>query len=119
MSWVFVSQCTVSDHYWIVLVATLHHFQGVVVGALLNMPLGDRLGLGNVRFRFLFYKTQVNVISLDARGRASLPDCSVSYPISSPSLSDFCLILRSRWNWKSISGWYYSVSEELQPLISL
>ena len=28
----------------------LHDIQGVVVGALLNMPVSDRLGLGNVSF---------------------------------------------------------------------
>ena len=79
-----------------------HFFQGVVVGALLNMPLSDRQGLWIIGF----LKSQVNVISSDARGRTSIPDCSVSCPISWTSfpLSDFRLkfIFRSRWIWKDI-----------------
>ena len=82
-----------------------HFFQGVVVGALLNMPLSDRQGLWIIDF----LKSQVNVISSDACGRTSIPDCSVSCPISWTSfpLSDFRLkfIFWSRWIWKDISGW--------------
>ena len=56
VSWVFVSQCSVSHHYsrvvgdGLTLYLSFFFPQGVVVGALLNMPLSDRLGLGNVRF---------------------------------------------------------------------
>jgi hypothetical protein len=43
-----------------ILDATLqHHFQGAVMGALLNMYVGGRLGLGKVsllKFYFIFYK---------------------------------------------------------------
>jgi hypothetical protein len=55
--------------------------QGTVVGALLNMPLNDKLGLGKVT---RFFNTRIKLIcySPDARGRASLPDRSVYYPIS-------------------------------------
>ena len=55
-----------------------------------------------------YYKTQVNRHSSDARHRTSLPDCSVSYPIFCTPLSGFRFILCSRWDWNSISGWYYT-----------
>jgi hypothetical protein len=52
VSWIFVLQCTVSVVYWIVgaVAIGLQDIQGVLVGALLNMPMSDRLGLGNVSF---------------------------------------------------------------------
>ena len=61
VSWVFVLQCTVSDRYWVVVITTLHHCQGVVVGALLNMPLNDRLGLGNVSFYFILTRFKLTL----------------------------------------------------------
>ena len=63
----------------------LHHFfQGMVVGALLNMPLADRLGLGNVGFyaRYFFTRPQVNVPTLGSRPRGYLTDFSFFRRIS-------------------------------------
>ena len=54
VSWIFALQCTVSAVYWLMILGaiaiSLQDIQGVVVGALLNMPVSDRLGLGNVSF---------------------------------------------------------------------
>ena len=44
------ARSVIINHYWVAVTTTSQHFQGVVVGALLNMPLSDRLGLGNVSF---------------------------------------------------------------------
>ena len=67
------------------------------MGALLNVPLGDRLGLGKVNFYstlfFFPHKTQNNGYSSDARGRTSLPDCGVSDPISCTSYDSTILSL--------------------------
>lgn len=99
-----------SYHYWVVVTTTLHYFQGLIVGALLNIPLSDvdsssgfkkRELLVCLFFSLFFFKKKrktVNAIPLDAPGQASLPDCRVSYPISWTSFSDFRFI-RYRWNW--------------------
>ena len=98
-----------SYHYWVVVTTTLHYFQGLIVGALLNMPLNDvdsSSGLKNVSFQFVsfflfffFKKKKERQLALyHSPGQVSLPDCRVSYPISWTSFSDFRFI-RYRWNW--------------------
>ena len=56
------------------------------MGALLNMPLIDRFGLGKASFKdiYLFLSQDSKFYSSDTRGRVSLPDCSMSYSISFP-----------------------------------
>ena len=81
MSYVFVSNCSVSHVYSVVILPLAYStFQGMVVGALLNMPLVDKVGFGNVsypslNYRFSFHKTPHSF--LDARDRVSLADVSV------------------------------------------
>ena len=70
-----------NDDYWMVLVATDHlrpFFSGSSRGSIAQYAIERQTGFMNHRF----FKSQVNVISSDARGRTSIPDCSVSCPIS-------------------------------------
>jgi hypothetical protein len=88
---------------------SLSDIQGVVVGALINMPMSDRLGLGNVSFlESFFFLPQLTMMiddqSSDARSRVSRPDCCVSFPVSCTPLSGFRFIFCSRWDWSRISG---------------
>lgn len=92
-----------SYHYWVVVTTTLHYFQGLIVGALLNIPLSDVDSSSGFKKTwafslFVFFSFFFYAIPLDAPGQASLPDCRVSYPISWTSFSDFRFI-RYRWNW--------------------
>ena len=79
------------------------------MGAMINIPLNNKLGLGRVSIQanFFFLNFISQICTSDAGARASLPDYNVSYPISCTSLSGFRFILCYRWDWNSISGWYY------------
>lgn len=97
--WISVLQCRVNTVYYVVILGVVainlqDIWEVLPVEALLNMPLGDRLGLGNVSFFLescLSTKTQINNYS-----SASLPDYGVSFPVSCTSLSDFHFILCHR-----------------------
>ena len=56
-SWIFVLLRTVSDVYGVLMIleccgdlAYIYDIQGIIIGALLNIPMSDRLGLGWVSF---------------------------------------------------------------------
>ena len=70
-------------------------FQGAFVGAMINIPLNNKLGLGRVSIQandfFLTFMSQT--CNSDTGGRASLPDYGVSLPISCTSFSVFRFIL--------------------------
>ena len=70
-------------------------FQGAFVGAMINIPLNNKLGLGRVSIQaddfFLNFMSQT--CTSDTGGRASLPDYGVSLPISCTSFSVFRFIL--------------------------
>jgi hypothetical protein len=75
------------------------------LGALLNMPLIDRFGLGKVSFLRFFHANVTNFyLLLDPRGRVFLANCNMSCSIPSTSLSAFRIILWSCWDWNGISG---------------
>ena len=85
VSWVFVLQCTVSDRYWVVVTTNLTPYSGSSCGSIAQYAIERQTGLRKRELlSYLYYKTrlEVNVTSLDARGRAPLPDCSVSCSIS-------------------------------------
>ena len=90
------------------------------MGALLSMPLSDRVSLRKSLNFILFYFTRLRVklngISSDARGRTSLPDCSVSCPISRISPFRFLLLVELEEYFKLVLNIYISV-KNLQPII--
>ena len=107
MAWVFILQCTVSDVCWVVKIdfVTLTPHPGINCGCIAQHATGGQARSGEGELQDYFsYNTQSNGCSPDARGRASLPDCSVSCSISSTSLPSFRFILCSRWDWNGISG---------------
>ena len=75
------------------------------------MRLIDIFGLGKASFKdiYLFLSQDSKFYSSDTRGRVSLPDCSMSYSISSTFLSNFCSIFWPRWHGHVISGSYHEV----------
>ena len=78
------------------------------MGALLNMPLIDRFGLGTVSLKDIVFLSQDSKFySSDTRGRRFLPNCSLSCSSSSTFLSAFRFILWYRWDWNVISGSYH------------
>ena len=110
MSWVFILQCTVSNVCWVVILdlVTLTPCSGVSSGCIAQHAVERQTRSRQGELLDSFYSPidsdQGNVYSSDARGRASLPDCSVSCPISCASLPSFRFILCSRWDGNGISG---------------
>ena len=62
------------------------------MGALLNMPLSDRFGLGKVSILTLFSPTTRKVMVILQMVVVSLPNCSLCCPLSFPSSALFFVL---------------------------